>query len=153
MNTAFPLTVFFDASCALCSSEMQNIKLNDSNDQLVLVDCSAPDFDDASYREDGVTRDAMMRCLHAQDAQGRWLRGVAAFEVIYRAVRMTTIAKLWAHPLLRPLAERAYPLVVRHRYMISALGLHKLFNLWSRRVARKANSRSQACREGRCTLP
>lgn len=153
MNTAFPLTVFFDASCALCSSEMQNIKLNDSDDQLVLVDCSASDFDDAAYREDGVTRDAMMRCLHAQDAQGRWLKGVAAFEVIYRAVGMTTIAKLWAHPLLRPLAERAYPLVVRHRYMISALGLHKLFNLWSRRVARNANLRTQACREGRCTPP
>ena len=153
MNTAFPLTVFFDASCALCCSEMQNIKLNDSNDQLVLVDCSAPDFDDAAYRGDGVTRDAMMRCLHAQDAQGKWLKGVAAFEVIYRAVGMTTIAKLWAHPLFRPLAERAYPLVVRHRYMISALGLHKLFNLWSRRVARNANLRTQACREGRCTPP
>ena len=153
MNTTYPLTIYFDASCALCSSEMQNIKMNDIDKQLILVDCSGQEFDDTPYRQEGVTRDAMMRCLHAQDAQGKWLKGVAAFEVIYRAVGMTTIAKLWGHPLLRPLAERSYPWVVRHRYVLSALGLHKLFNLWTRRVARKANLRSQACREGRCPIP
>ena len=153
MSTVFPLTVYFDASCALCSSEMQTIKLNDIENLLVLVDCSASNFDDRPYLKDGITRDAMMRCLHAQDAQGQWLKGVAAFEVIYQAVGMTAIARLWGHPLVRPLAERTYPWVVRHRYMLSALGLHKLFNLWSRRVARKANLRTQACREGRCTTP
>ena len=41
MNTTYPLTIYFDASCALCNSEMQNIKLHDTDDLLLLVDCSS----------------------------------------------------------------------------------------------------------------
>jgi predicted DCC family thiol-disulfide oxidoreductase YuxK len=152
MNPTFPLSIYFDASCRLCNSEMQNIKIHDTANRLTLIDCSAPDFDDRPFHTQGITRDAMMNCLHAQDADGQWLKGVAAFEVIYRAVGMASIARLWGHPLTRPLAERAYPWVVKHRYVLSALGLHKLFNLWSRRAARKANQRSRHCAEGRCTI-
>jgi predicted DCC family thiol-disulfide oxidoreductase YuxK len=152
MNPAYPLTIYFDASCALCNSEMQNIKLHDTGNALLLIDCSAPDFDDRPFHAEGITRDTMMNCLHAQDANGQWIKGVAAFEVIYRSVGMASIATLWGHPLTRPLAERAYPWVVKHRHALSALGLHKLFNLWSKRAARQANQRSQMCREGRCTI-
>ena len=152
MGTQFPLTIYFDASCALCNSEMQNIKLHDANNQLLLIDCSSPEFDDTPFQAEGITREAMMNCLHAQDADGQWIKGVAAFEVIYRAVGMASIAKLWGHPLTRPLAERAYPWVVKHRHVLSAMGLHKLFNLWSKRAAHRANQRSRACANGRCTL-
>ena len=153
METRFPLTIYFDASCALCNSEMQNIKLRDSDNALNLIDCSSPDFDDSPFQAEGITREAMMNCLHAQDAHGTWLKGVAAFEVIYRTVGMDSIAKFWGHPLTRPLAERAYPWVVRHRHFLSALGLHKLFGLWSRQAARLSNRRSQACKDGRCSIP
>lgn len=152
MTTRFPLTIYFDASCALCNSEMQNIKLHDTEDALILIDCSTPDFDDAPFRPEGIIRNAMMNCLHAQDADGRWIKGVAAFELIYRTVGMATIAKMWGHPLIRPLAERAYPWVVKHRHVLSAIGLHKLFNLWSKRAAQRANQRSRACANGSCTI-
>ena len=153
MNTLYPLTIYFDASCSLCDSEMQSIKMNDTTDRLHLVDCSAPDFDDSPFQKDGINRDTMMNCLHAQDAHGNWFKGVAAFEIIYRSVGMDSIANAWGHPWIRPITERAYPWIVRHRYVLSALGMHKLFNFWSRRAARKANLRSQSCRNGRCTLP
>lgn len=152
MDTAYPLTIYFDASCALCNSEMRNIKIHDTQNRLALIDCSSADFDDSAFRDQGITRDTMMNCLHAQDANGQWIKGVAAFEVIYRAVGMASIAKLWGHPLTRPLAERAYPWVVKHRHVLSALGLHKFFNMWSKRAARRANQRSQTCSEGRCTI-
>ncbi len=152
MNPAFPLTIYFDASCALCNSEMQNIKLRDTRNALLLIDCSAPDFDDIPFHTEGINRDSMMNCLHAQDANGRWIKGVAAFEVIYRTVGMAAIATVWGHPLTRPLAERAYPWVVKHRHFLSALGLHKLFNMCSKRAARQANQRSQTCSKGRCTI-
>lgn len=153
MSATLPLTIYFDASCSLCNAEMQNIKLLDASNELILVDCSALDFDDSPYHVDGITRETMMNCLHAQDADGSWLKGVAAFEVIYRTVGMASIAKLWGHPITRPLAERAYPWVVRHRYFLSALGLHKLFGLWSKRAARQSNLKSQACKDGRCSIP
>lgn len=153
MDTAFPLTIYFDASCALCNSEMQNIKVHDVQNRLTLIDCSATDFDDSAFHAQGITRDTMMNCLHAQDANGQWLKGVAAFEVIYRTVGMASIAKLWGHPLTRPLAERAYPWVVKHRHVLSALGLHKIFGVLSRRAAQKSNSLSQACKAGQCNTP
>ena len=153
MKEANPLTLYYDASCKLCSSEMQNIKLHDREDQLTLVDCSAPEFDDSPFLLEGITRQTMMNCLHARNDQGEWIKGVAAFEVIYRSVGMVSIAKLWGHPLTRPLAERAYPWVVRHRHFLSAIGLHKVFNLWSRRAARQADARSRLCKAGQCSIP
>lgn len=152
MKISYPLTIYYDASCTLCNSEMQSIKANDVNDILELRDCSSPEFDDSAFRPAGITRDSMMNCLHAQDSQGRWFKGVTAFEIIYRSVGMASIANMWGHPWIRPITTRAYPWIVRYRYVLSALGLHKVFNLWSKRAARKANLRSQSCRDGRCTL-
>ena len=153
MTTLYPLTVYFDASCALCDSEMQNIKQQDLDDVLILIDCSAADFDDSAFAAQAISRDTLMNCLHVQDANGAWFKGVAAFEVIYRSVGMASIARLWGHPWSRPLAERLYPWVVRHRHLLSALGLHKLFGLWSHRVATAAYRSSQACRQGSCSMP
>ena len=152
MKTEMPLIVYFDASCLLCNSEMQNIKAHDVDDAVILVDCSAPDFDDSPFRAEGITRDAMMKCLHARDANDTWLKGVAAFEVIYRSVGIASVANMWAHPLIRPLAERVYPWIARHRNPLSMLGVHKLFNLWSRYVARRSNQLSQACKDNSCRI-
>lgn len=150
MHTPTHLTIYFDASCKLCSSEMRNIKLHDSHNYLTLVDCSEKTFNDASYKCEGIDQQAMMNCLHVRDEQGRWTKGVAAFELIYRSVGMASIAKLWGHPVTRPLAERVYPWIVRHRHTLSRLGLHKIFNAWSRHAARQAHKKSRTCVEGRC---
>jgi predicted DCC family thiol-disulfide oxidoreductase YuxK len=152
MATTYPLTIYFDASCRLCSSEMQNIKVHDSQNQLVLIDCSAPDFDDTVCKVNNISQTAMMNQLHTQDSNGQWLVGIAAFEVIYRTVGMVWIAKLWGSPLTRPWAERMYPWVVRHRYLLSKIGLPELFGLWSKYAARKAEKRSRLCSEGRCSI-
>lgn len=152
MSTTYPLTIYFDASCRLCNSEMLNIKLHDSANQLVLIDCSAPDFDDTVCKVNNISQTAMMNRLHAQDTNGNWLVGVAAFEVIYQTVGMASIAKLWGSPLTRPWAERLYPWVVRHRYTLSKIGLPELFGLWSKYAARKAEKRSRLCSEGRCNV-
>jgi predicted DCC family thiol-disulfide oxidoreductase YuxK len=152
MNTSYPLSIYYDASCRLCNSEMQNIKLHDADNQLILIDCSAPEFDDAEFNALGITRELMMNRLHAQDANGQWLVGVAAFEVIYQTVGMASIAKLWGSPITRPWAERLYPWVVKHRYRLSKIGLPELFELWSKHVARKAERRSRRCSEGRCSM-
>lgn len=149
MDIAYPLTIYFDASCRLCNSEMQNIKLHDIDNQLVLIDCSSPDFDDTVCKDNDISQTAMMNRLHAQDAEGKWLIGVAAFEVIYLTVGMAFIAKLWGSPITRPWAERLYPWVVKHRYALSKIGLPELFGLWGKYVARKAEKRSRLCSEGR----
>jgi predicted DCC family thiol-disulfide oxidoreductase YuxK len=152
MNAVYPLTIYFDASCGLCNSEMQNIKIHDHNNQLVLIDCSVKDFDDSPFHGEGITKNLMMNRLHAQDANGDWLVGVEAFEVIYRTVGMASIAKLWGGRFTKPLAVKLYPWVVKHRYTLSKIGLPELFGLWSRHTARKAEKRSRLCSEGRCSI-
>ncbi len=151
MDTAYPLTIYFDASCRLCNSEMQNIKVHDVDNQLILIDCSSPEFDDAPFNKEGINRTLMMNRLHMQDANGNWRMGVEAFEVIYRTVGMASIAKLWGGALTKPLAVKLYPWVVKHRYTLSKIGLPELFGLWSRHAARRADKRSRACAEGQCS--
>lgn len=152
MRNDLPLTVYFDASCRLCNSEMQNIKAHDAAGYLMLADCSAPGFDDAPFRADGVTRAAMMECLHVRDNQGAWIRGVPAFELIYRTVGMAGLANIWGGRYTRPLMEKLYPWVARHRQAISLTGFPLLFEAMEKRAARRAFKRSQACSKGQCSM-
>ncbi|HPV25491.1 MAG TPA: DCC1-like thiol-disulfide oxidoreductase family protein, partial [Casimicrobium sp.] len=68
MNNAiavqYPLTIFYDRSCPLCTREVTVLKQYDHADQLQLVDCSPTDFTEV----EGHTREAMMRLIHARDA-------------------------------------------------------------------------------------
>lgn len=152
MNTNYPLTVYYDASCRLCNSEMQNIKLHDVDNRIVLIDCSPPEFDDAPFRKAGIDRQLMMNRLHMQDAGGKWFVGVEAFEVIYEAVHMAAVAKLWGGRFTKPLTTRFYPWVADHRYFLSALGLPKLFEYFGKRAAKKADLQSRQCHEGGCDI-
>ena len=152
MNATFPLTIYYDASCRLCNSEMQNIKIHDHDNQLILIDCSPADFDDTPFRAEGITQEKMMNRLHAQDAEGNWLVGVDAFEVIYRKVGLLVVAELWGGRFTKPLAVKLYPWIVKHRYTLSKLGLPEFFGLWSKLVAKKAEQRSKACSEDRCSI-
>jgi len=150
MSATYPLTIFYDASCKLCSTEMNGVKQLDLQNQLILTDCSGQDFDDGPYLSDGVSQESMMKCMHVKDATGSWYKGVDAFELIYNTVGLPTIAKLWSHKLTRPFTERAYPWVVRNRHFLSKIGLPFLLKLWGRCAAKKALKRSQACINGIC---
>src|SRR5262245_45768749 len=122
----YPLTVFYDASCPMCASEMHAIKELDTKGRIVLVDCSPADFGDARLSEGGFCRTDAMTLIHARDADGRWLVGIAVFEAAYRAAGLLTIARFWGDRRLRPLLDRIYPWVARHRQALSRLGLNLL---------------------------
>jgi predicted DCC family thiol-disulfide oxidoreductase YuxK len=118
----FPLTVFYDASCPLCANEMHALKARDGGGKLELVDCSAPDFDESVLAGVPIRRTDLMTVIHARDAGGRWLRGIDVFEAAYGAAGLDAAARLWKHPRLRPLWERIYPWIARHRPLLSRLG-------------------------------
>jgi len=152
MRSDLPLTVYFDASCRLCHSEIRNIKTHDTKGHLLLVDCSAADFDDAPFRAEGITRADMMERMHVRDNQGAWIKGVDAFELIYRTAGMQGMASLWGGRYTRRLMEKLYPWVARHRHGLSLTGIPLLFESWDKCVARRAFRRSQQCRKGRCSI-
>lgn len=117
-----------------------------------MVDCSGADFDASSLPFDQTT---LMGCIHAIDSQGHWLKATDVFVVCYRAANLQAIAH--AFSLGKPLAERMYPWIVRNRYALSKLGVHKLFNALTHRatlrLAKQAASLSASCKNGACDVP
>jgi len=126
---AYPLTVYYDASCPLCRAEMETLKSRDMADALHLVDCSAPTFDERATAADGVTRAHMMARIHARDNAGRWLRGMDVFAAVYAAAGLHALARIYASRLLRPLFDRLYPWIADHRQALSRFGLPRLVAL------------------------
>jgi predicted DCC family thiol-disulfide oxidoreductase YuxK len=149
---ALPLTVYYDHSCILCRSEIENLAARDDNGVLHMVDCSGADFDTSGLPFDQTT---LMNCIHAIDAKGEWLKATDVFVVCYRAAQMQGIARAFAFG--KPVAERIYPWIVKHRYVLSKLGIHKLFNAFTYRTtlrkAKQAVASSEACKDGACELP
>lgn len=123
---AYPLTVFYDASCPLCATEMHALRERDKRGRLLLVDCSARTFDDAPLIGDGLRRADLMARMHARDSRGHWYVALDAFEAIYRAAGLDRAASLWGSPALRPLFDRIYPWIARNRQWLSKLGMHIL---------------------------
>jgi predicted DCC family thiol-disulfide oxidoreductase YuxK len=119
----YPLTVYYDASCPLCATEMNALLALDRLQRLELVDCSAADFDDTALLAAGVNREKLMTLMHARDAYGRWLVGPDCFEALYAAVGLHRISRAWGSKRLRPIWNRVYPWIARNRQTLSRLRL------------------------------
>ena len=144
-SVTYPLSIYYDASCPLCAGEMHALKERDAHDRLLLIDCSSVDFADHETGNAGIARRELMRRIHARDAAGRWLDGVAVFEVAYRAVGIETVAWLWGHQWLRPIWDRVYQWVARNRMLLSRFGFARVFTYCVRMAAQRAERRSRGC--------
>ncbi len=147
------LTIYYDASCPLCATEMHALQRYGGEARLRLLDCSAPDFDERETAAAGFTRADLMRSIHARDDSGQWLRGVAVFERAYRIAGLENVARVWGNRWLRPLWDRAYPWVARNRMLLSRLRLNAAFGWLIARAAQRAQLRAQACSTDRCDPP
>lgn len=154
-ESPYPLTVYYDGACKLCRSEIDNIAARNHAARLVLIDCNTSSFDHAAL---GVTKAAMLNEIHARSHGGTWVRGVDVFIAMYHAVDLGVVARLMAHPLVKSCAMAFYPWLVRNRYWLSRLGLHKMMAVfaWRARAVNKraalALANSGACKNGACSL-
>lgn len=148
----YPLSIYYDASCPLCTREVTILKRYDHDDQLRLVDCSPAAFAPV----EGYSRDAMMRLIHARDAAGQWLVGAPVFAAAYQASGFASIASLWGSARLQPMWNVLYPWIAHNRMLLSRLGatgvltwvLHRLHA----RAAKRALTHSQQCKDGACDI-
>ena len=145
MPIRYPLTVFYDASCPMCASEMQALGRLDREARLELVDCSAADFDETALAGVGITRADLMTRIHARDAHGRWLVALDAIEAAYRAVGLERAADFCGAPRLRPLLEPLYRWVAERRQILSRFGSPALVT----RIIRGVASPRDAAGQGR----
>jgi predicted DCC family thiol-disulfide oxidoreductase YuxK len=152
MTVAYPIRVYFDQSCPLCAREMRILKQHDHHDRIELVDCSTNDFQDGLAQQAGYSAKDFMTLIHARDANGRWLKGVAVFEAAYAGAGIDAVARLWGNPSLRPLWDLLYPHVANNRMWLSKLGLTRVFGWWVVIAARNAAVSPRACADGQCQL-
>lgn len=133
MNITYPLTIYYDASCPLCAAEMHTIKETEFENKLILVDCSAENFNEPATCP--ANKAAMMERIHAVDAAGVWSKGVDVFAIAYQAGGFNKLGKFWGNKTLRPILTRAYPLVADNRHWLSKTPLPFLLNKMLRMCA------------------
>jgi predicted DCC family thiol-disulfide oxidoreductase YuxK len=139
----YPLTLLYDAGCAVCSLEMDHLRERNRDGLLVFIDISAPGFDAAPY---GVTLEAMNAEIHALRPDGSMLRGVQVLRLAYAAVGLGWVLSPTGWAPLRPLFDMGYRLFARHRQTISRVSGPLIQALRARRMAQ----RMQACSSGAC---
>ncbi|MDI3381315.1 thiol-disulfide oxidoreductase DCC family protein [Xenophilus aerolatus] len=144
LTSAYPVTLYYDGSCRLCSGEIRNLMARDTAGRLAFVDCSPEGFVGGP-----APRAALMDAIHAVDAAGRVYTGVETFRVAYAAVGLPVVSTLLGLPGLSHAAARAYPVLVRHRHRLPAWLIEPFLD----RAARRAAVRSANCRDGACALP
>ncbi len=113
---AYPLQVFFDGSCSVCSREMEAYRRKNHGGRLLFVDIGAPEFDPTPF---GIPLDTFMYEMHCIDREGRIYRGVEAFRAIWLAfpasARYRLLAALVDLPGVNRLARFVYRLFARNR--------------------------------------
>ena len=126
MQITYPLTIYYDAACPMCRTEMETLKEMDFDNKLILVDCSNTNMDAPASCL--ISHEAMMERIYAQDAAGQWLKGVDVFEAAYAAAGFKALSKLWGSQTLRPVLDCIYPLIADNRHWLSKTPLPFWFN-------------------------
>lgn len=118
----YPLTVFYDGSCPVCSREIGRYRREKHEGRLRFVDITASDFDPSVY---GRSREQFLEQLHVRDADGRFFVGVDAFPPIWRALpgsAYRVLAGLVSIPGIHLLATLGYRLFARIRPRLPGRG-------------------------------
>lgn len=146
----YPMTIYYDASCLLCNTEINNLKQRSTDGRLAFVDISAPGF---SSPLPGVTLAQMMALIHARKADGSVIRGVEVFRLAYGAVGIGWVAGALGVPVIGALAERVYPWIARHRQRFPRFLVRWLFDRPVRRAAEKSAAQAHCRPADGCRLP
>ncbi len=133
MSPVFPLEIFYDGSCRICSAEMASYRKRNHEGRLLFIDISAPEFDPAVI---GKGREELMKVLHVRDAAGQFHLGIDAFISIWESFPPGSAPRLLSvlvgFPGINLLARGGYHLFARNRHLLP----------------RKASD----CRDGSCQM-
>jgi predicted DCC family thiol-disulfide oxidoreductase YuxK len=114
--TQYPLTVFFDGACPICTREIALMRRLDRRRQLDFCDFSAQEYDVASR---GFSIEDLGTVIHARWADGSVITGVEVFRAMWEAVGLGFLARLSRLALVEPLALNAYAWFARNRLRLT----------------------------------
>jgi len=146
-SNTYPLTLFYDADCPVCSLEMDHLRARNRDGRLVFVDIAAPGFDPGAC---GATLAQMDAEIHALRPDGTLIRGVEVLRLAYAAVGLGWVLQPTGWAPLRPLFDAGYRVFARHRRAISHAAAPLIDAVRAAR-ARRVASRMRDCGSGSCT--
>ena len=119
MANVFPLQIYFDGSCRICSAEMESYRRKNPDNRLEFIDISADDF---RPEEHGKSLAEFMSELHVRDAEGNFTTGIDAFIAIWQAFPSGSVwrfaAAVLGLPGLRSLSRGGYRVFARYRHLL-----------------------------------
>ncbi len=148
MSHVRPLTLLYDASCPVCSLEMDHLRARSRDGALRFVDIAALDFDAAAF---GCTLDALNAEIHGVWPDGSVIRGVPVLRLAYEAAGLGWLMRPTTWPLVQPLADAGYRVFARHRIAISRVAGPVIAAIRGRR-ARAMAKRMARCANGTCEV-
>jgi len=117
MTITYPLTIFYDGACGLCSKEI-NYYRSIADQRVEFVNIAAVDFDADSF---GKKTEEFQKKLHACDANGHFFTGVDAFRKLWDALpspfypMLSTVVGL---PGIHLAARSSYAVFARFRHLL-----------------------------------
>lgn len=117
MTIRYPLTIFYDGACGVCSSEISHYRTI-ADQRICFVDIAGADFDAGVY---GKTTAEFQAQLHARDADGRFFTGVDAFRQLWDALPSPfypLLSSIVGLPGIHLAARTGYALFARFRHLL-----------------------------------
>lgn len=101
-------TLYYDGKCALCAAEIDSLR-KERGAALALVDIHSMDAPEDE-------RDALLRTLHLQQADGTWLEGADANVAAWRGTSKARLLGALRWPLIRHAVDLVYRVWAAWRY-------------------------------------
>ena len=117
MSMRYPLTIFYDGACGVCSSEIRHYR-SIADQRIRSVNIAASDFAAEDY---GKSPAEFQEKLHARDADGNYYTGVEAFRMLWEALPSpfySLLANFVGLPGIHLMARTGYALFARFRHLL-----------------------------------
>ncbi len=119
MAVVYPITIFYDGACSVCSIDMSYYR-SIADQRVQFVDITADGFDAEVFDK---TIDEFQKQMHARDANGQFFTGVEAFRQLWDALPspfyplLSTFVGL---PGINLAARTSYAVFARFRHWLPA---------------------------------
>lgn len=117
MPISYPLTIFYDGACGVCSTEIRHYR-SIADQRIEFVDIADDQFDAGVF---GKTSEEFQEKLHARDADGHYYTGVDAFRCLWEALPSPFypfLSSVTGLPGIHQAAKIGYRVFARFRHLL-----------------------------------
>ena len=111
------IKVFYDGSCKICNKEINFYHKNDKNNKFDWIDLNSQN---ENLRNLGIKKDDLKKSLHIEMEDGKILKGINAFSIIWREFKYFKYLSFFLdYKIVKIIARPTYNLLVRIKNFFS----------------------------------